>query len=236
MFKDVAIRHLPRIMLLAMAGLGGCADGPMPYITSLNPRMREQWEADEVYKPTLHRQLAEVDALRAAAKGLSAEQQQHWCGELEHILKTHENSLLRAACVDTLAEFSVPESQEGLRIAVKDQDATVRRAACRAWGKRGGQEAMERLAEALGSDTDPDVRIEAARELGQFADPLAYQALGLALQDEDPALQYRAVESLKQATGKDFGNDLAAWQKFVQGENPGPEYTPSLAERIRQWF
>lgn len=76
----------------------------------------------------------------------------------------------------------------------------------------------------------------AARELRRFQDPLAYQALGLALQDEDPALQYRAVESLREASGKDYGNDLQAWQQFAQGQDPGPEYSPSVAERLRRLF
>ncbi len=179
---------------------------------------------------------AEVDALRASAGSLSVEQQRHWSGELKHILETHDNPLLRANAVDTLAAFSVPESNDGLRVALKDKDSSVRVAACRAWGRRSDKEAIERLAEVLGSDTDLDVRIGAARELGRFPDPLAYQALGLALQDRDPALQYRAVESLKQASGKNYGNDLNAWQTFAQGQNPGPEYTPSLAERFWELF
>ena len=214
----------------------GCADGPMPYLMSLNPKMRQQWEADEAYQPTLHRQMAEVDALRASAGTLSAAQQRHWSGELTHIVQTHDNPLLRAAAIDTLAEFAVPESNDGLRVGLKDADATVRRAACAAWGRRGDQEAVRLLSETLGSDTDPDVRIEAARALGRFRDPIAYQALGLALGDKDPALQYRAVESLKRSSGKDFGNNLDAWQKFAQGQDPGPEYVPSVAERIRKFF
>ena len=222
--------------LVPLISLSGCADGPVPYFVSLNPKMREQWRADEAYAPTLHRQLAEVDALRTGAAGLSPAQQTHWSGELKHILETQENPLLRAASVDALAEFTVPESNEGLRLASKDSDSTVRLAACRAWGIHGGEEAVEHLAETLGSDSDTDVRIAAASELGKFKQPMAYQALGLALQDKDPALQYRAVESLKHASGKDYGNDLAKWQAFAQGQDPGPEYIPTLAERVRSLF
>jgi hypothetical protein len=226
-----------RLWLLAsLVALAGCADGPMPYLLSLNPKLRQQWQADERYQPTLHRQLTEVEALRASSSSLSAEQQRHWSGELRHIIETHDNPLLRAAAIDTLAEFGVPESDEGLRLGMKDSDTTVRRAACSAWGKRGNQEAIRLLSETLGSDTDPDVRIEAARQLGRFQDPIAYQALGLALDDQDPALQHRVVQSLKRASGKDYGNDLEAWQRFVQGQDPGPEYVPSMAERLRNLF
>ena len=44
-------------------------------------------------------------------------------------------------------------------------------------------------------------------------------------------MQYRAVLSLEQVTGKDLGNDVIAWQQYVKGEPPAP--TPSLAERVR---
>ncbi len=224
------------LLLVPCAILAGCADGPIPYLVALNPKMRQQWEADEMYQPTLHRQLTEMTALRDSASSLSAAQQRHWSEEMQYILETHDNPLLRAAAVDTLAVFAVPESNEGLRIALHDSDSSVRRTACRAWGKRNDQEAVRQLSETLGSDADIEVRIAAARELGHFRDPIAYQALGLALDDKDPALQYRAVESLKRASGKDYGNNLKAWQTFAQGQDPGPEYVPSLAERVRRIF
>ncbi len=224
------------LFLAPCAVLTGCADGPIPYLVSLNPKMRQQWEADEMYQPTLHRQLTEMTTLRDGASRLSAAQQRHWSEEMKYILETHDNPLLRAAAVDTLAVFAVSESNEGLRIALHDSDSSVRRTACRAWGKRSDQEAVQQLSETIGSDADIEVRIAAARELGHFRDPVAYQALGLALDDKDPALQYRAVESLKRASGKDYGNDLEAWKTFAQGQDPGPEYIPSLAERVRKIF
>ena len=51
------------------------------------------------------------------------------------------------------------------------------------------EEGIELLAATLGGDSDMDVRIAAARELRRFADPVAYESLGLALQEDDPALQ-----------------------------------------------
>lgn len=220
--------------LALLAILGGCAEGPVPYIMSLNPKLRREWEADEMYEPTLHRQLAEVEALRESAADLSAPRQRHWSGELTYILEQNDNPLLRAAAVKALGEFTVPEANEGLRVALTDADAKVRKTACAAWGARGSEEALQRLAETLGTDTDLDVRIAAARELRRFEDPTAYQALGLALQDPDPALQYQAIESLREASGKDYGNDLQAWQRFAQGQDPGPEHSPSVAQRLRE--
>ncbi|MFW6169812.1 MAG: HEAT repeat domain-containing protein [Planctomycetota bacterium] len=227
-------RLYPPATLALLAVLVGCAEGPMPYIMSLNPKTRQEWAADEMYEPTLHRQLAEVKALRESAATLSAAKQRHWSGELQYILQHHDNPLLRASAVKTLAEFAVPEANEGLRVALTDGDATVQQTACAAWGARGGEEALQRLAEVLDTEKELDVRIAAARELRRFQDPTAYRALGVALQDPDPALQYQAVESLREASGKEYGNDLQAWRKFARGQDPGPEHSPSVAQRLRK--
>jgi hypothetical protein len=221
---------------VVMCGLAGCANGPMPYFMAMSPTIRNQWEADEVYAPTLHRQLAEVKAVEASGSTLSPEQQRHWCDEFKHILAANSNPVLRAACVEALAKFTVPETNEPLKLAIKDGDATVRIAACQAWGKRSGQDAVETLAATLGGDADMDVRLAAARELRRFPERAAYEALGLALEENDPALQYRAIESLKEASGKNYGNNVEAWQKFASGKDPGPEYTPSVADRVRALF
>ena len=98
-------------------------------------------------------------------------------------------------------------------------------------GRRPGGGAAERgAAERRASD----VRLAAAKALGETRNPAAVPALGEALADADPAMQYRAVLSLKQATGKDLGNSVDRWQQYVKGEQPAP--APTLGERIRNWF
>jgi hypothetical protein len=57
----------------------------------------------------------------------------------------------------------------------------------------------------------------------------------MALDDPDPALQRRAVESLRQVTGRDFGNDVVAWRTYVQGGEPARR-RPSLVEIWRRWL
>ncbi len=214
----------------------GCADGPLFYVVSLSPSRRQEWAADERYEPTLHRQLDEVHSVRDTAGSMTVAEQKHWAHEMKYLLETQQSPLLRAAAVDALAELAVPEADSGLALALKDKDPTVRIAACRAWAQHGGKQAIEHLAEMLGSDTNLDVRLAAAKALGRFKDPTAYEALGLALDDSDPALQYRAVESLKEASGRDFGNDLDAWRRLARGENPGPDTTPYLVRRLQRWF
>jgi len=216
----------------------GCADGPLPYFASLSPWRRQEWLADEQYEPTLHRQLDEIRAVRDTAAAMTAAEQTHWAGEMKYLLQTQQTPLMRETAVAALAALAVPEADDGLRLASKDKDASVRVAACRAWARHGGKEALQQLAETLGSDTDLDVRLAAARALGRFHEPAAFEALGLALDDPDPALQYRAVQSLKESSGHDFGNNMDAWRRLARGENPGAEASTSsyLARRLKHWF
>ena len=80
-----------------------------------------------------------------------------------------------------------------------------------------------------------DVRLAAARDMGQTKDATAITALADALSDSDPAMQRRAVESLRALSKKDFGNDVSAWQQYAKGENPQLK-EPTLAERFRKLF
>jgi HEAT repeat protein len=90
------------------------------------------------------------------------------------------------------------------------------------------------LAESLRSDAEFDVRLAAAKGLGETKNAAAQAALGEALSDPDPAMQYQAIVSLQEATGKDFGNSIERGQQYVKGETPQP--APSLAERFFKLF
>jgi HEAT repeat protein len=95
---------------------------------------------------------------------------------------------------------------------------------------------VAQLSELLKSDVDTDVRLAAARALGQTHDQAAVAALGAALEDRDPAMQYRAVQSLQELTGKNLGNNVERWQQYVRGEAPKTQEPTSLAERFRKMF
>jgi hypothetical protein len=86
------------------------------------------------------------------------------------------------------------------------------------------------------SDGDLDVRIAAARELGKFEDRAAVQSLGAALDDPDPALQRRAVESLRRISGEDFGNSVPAWRQYVRGEPVDQPEPPSMVQWLLTYF
>ena len=76
-----------------------------------------------------------------------------------------------------------------------------------------------------------DVRLAAGRALGQLGGDDAVAALRPALDDPDPALQYRAMQSLREITGKDFGDNVVSWREYVRGEGAPAEI--SLVDRMK---
>jgi HEAT repeat protein len=177
-----------------------------------------------------------IEKMREVAKKastLSPTDQEKETFELSQVLRKGEDDpLVRAEILRTLAVFQTATATAALNAGSADSDQHVRIACCQAWGKRGGPDAVRKLSEIMSSDTDIDVRLAAARELGKLGDPAAVQALGTGLDSKDPAMQHRAVESLRQVTKKDFGNNVNTWRDFVRGGQPPEE---SFASRWLPW-
>ena len=134
-----------------------------------------------------------------------------------------------------MSAYPTEVSGKVLAAGINDKDRNVRIAACEAWGVRGGPEATAVLGTALSHDAEFDVRMAAARGLGKVAHPNAIAPLGQALDDPDPAMQRRAMLSLKTASGRDYGGDVSAWREFVNGRQPA-EREESFAQRYLKWF
>jgi HEAT repeat protein len=90
------------------------------------------------------------------------------------------------------------------------------------------------LAKTLREDNDQNVRLAAAKALGSMKSPEAIQALSVALDDRDPAMQYVGVQSMKEVTGKDYGPNVEAWRQVAAGQTPPAPESPSIAERLRK--
>jgi HEAT repeat protein len=215
---------------------GGCADGFIPEARSLNPYVRKQWDEDEKRGPTYYKRMEELRQVRAQAHQLPAPEKQRLAKEIVDVLAIEKSPTVRAELAKTLAVLPGPASLVALEGVSTDNDPDVRAAACQALAGQQGPEAVKLLAQ-LNGDADLDVRMEAARALGRHKSPEAVKALALSLEENDPAIQRVAMESLKSSTGKDFGNNLKSWHEFLDGGNPRPPDAPSWAERLRQpWF
>ena len=230
--------HFALLMLVA-AGLlsaGGCADGFVPEARALNPYVRKEWEADEKRGPTYYKRMDELRQVRAEANRMSEVERQRLAKEIIYVLAIEKSPTVRAELVKTLAVLPGPASLVALEGASTDNDPDVRTAACQALAGQQGPEAIQLLAQLTG-DADLDVRMEAARALGRHKSPAAAKALALSLEENDPAVQRVAMQSLKSSTGKDYGMSVQTWREYLDGGNPRPPDPPSWAERLRQpWF
>lgn len=229
--------HAKLILALALGSLllavqGGCAQSqsrkwydPLGLFAS----------KDEPEPPKVLSSVERIKILRELAKRapkLSPEEQEKASTEIAQALSNEDDTLVRAQMLRTIAVMPTRTASTMLAAGLQDGDRDVRVACCESWGKRGGDEAVNLMVETLGRDGDIDVRLAAARALGELKDPKAVDALGAALDDQDPAIQYRAIESLRKITGKDY-SDIKDWRLYVQGKEPEK---PSLAARLRELF
>jgi len=187
----------------------------------INPWARQEWATEEAkYGATFGDEVEKVRAQRGAARSMPAAEQQEAARNLAARLRTEPNGYMRMEIARTLGYYKTPAAIEGLRMAVKDEEIDVRIAACEAWGKQGGNEAARQLAGLIGSETNVDVRIAATHALANVKDPQSINALGIALDDKNPALRYRAAQSLQSVTGENFGSDFVAWREYIRKQSP----------------
>ncbi len=218
-------------LCLALGLLSGCMGDPIYRLWH-----RKQWMDDETFGSTMYSRLEDLSAVRKRADDMSQAEQAGVARDLITALQDDPSPVYRGQVVRTLSLLTNPVASEGLQLALQDDDPDVRIEACKAWSRRGGPDAVPTLAGVVGTDTNLDVRVAATRELANFKEPAAVSALGVALDDADPALQYRAVQSLKSVTDKDFGNNVPAWRQYVRDGTVPPGAEPSVAERFRDLF
>jgi hypothetical protein len=215
---------------------GGCANRPYHGFGALNPVLRDQWKADEEYGPTYHQRMAEMKSLRRRAARLDATEQEQIAVRMSDLIRDDRNALYRAEAAKILGEIPGETAERGLLIASEDLDEDVRLAACEAWGRRGGAQAVTSLSRLAAADEDVDVRRQAIEQLGKFTEQPAIDALAQALDDRDPSIQLTAAESLEKATGENFGQNVPAWRAYVRGEPLPDGARPSIAQQIINWF
>jgi HEAT repeat protein len=189
----------------------------------------------ERYGATADQRIKEFTTEAERSKKAAAASQQEFTDGLVNKLLDEHDPRVRVAMLDAAARFDTPSAVAICKGALEDPDERVRAKACEVWGQRGGPEAVSLLAARFDTDDDIDVRLKALRELGRLGDEAAIPVLARALENTDPAVQFRAVAALKQVSGRDLGDDVNLWRAWAaDSKAPGTEWT--IAEGFRRLF
>jgi HEAT repeat protein len=218
-------------LAVASVSLTGCArrfGGPWPFGS-------DQTQHLKTYGPVGAQRVEEIKASAKKIRKASPQEQEAYAADMAQKMKHEHDILVRMAMIDVLSTLDASSAQAVLCLGLQDPEVDIRVACCEAWQKRPRPETTRMLAETLRSDTNVDVRLAAAKALASAGDKDAVRALGEALDDNDPAMQYVAMNSMKTVTGKDLGNDVNEYRRMAREPDP-PLREKSMAERLRQMF
>ena len=216
-------------VLLASLMLTGCA--------SWSPwNRREKGVRDqEKYGFTADTRIKKLAERSKTVKSESTQNQLEFTQDLVRMMLEEHDPRVRSKILETAAEYDTAAATAICTGAMQDPNEMVRIRACDVWAKRGGAEAVQLLASRFQTDADLDVRLRALKMLGELKDKQAIPVLARALEDGDPAVQYRAVASLKQVSGRDLGNDVNAWREWA-ADPDAHKAEWSIAEGFRRLF
>lgn len=197
---------------------------------------KEAAKLAEQYGRTAKQRIAEVEKGASEAKKQGKEREEAFAGELAGAILGEHDPRVRASIVEVAAGLEAVAAGAICEGALQDPDARVRMAACDAWAKRGGDRGVQLVADRCRNESDVDVRLRAIRTLGEMKNAAAIPALAVALEDPDPAVQYRAVASLKSVSGRDLGDDVNAWRAWAAADPAERDKSWSIAETFRKIF
>ena len=209
----------------------GCSEGPLWRTGKYSPWVRDKWAQEEKIADTLFSRKNRMERVVANAINGPIDVQEEAALALSDIIFRDKVLLMRLHAVRLLGQLkNSPSAVETLTRASKDNNRDIRLAAIESWKTLGTDSAVPQLQEIIGSDTDIDVRLAATEALGYFPGRASVEALALSLNDRNPALQVRATESLRKATGEPLGRNVVAWQEYVQKVVPQGLPTTAIAE------
>jgi len=224
------------VALMASVAITGCQDGPMYALKSANPYFSmKMWKEDEAIGVTDHMRRIQLQQLATSIGDFEGPAQEEWLDDLNHLMDTDESSEMRRLAVLAAGNMDATEAFSILEKGLDDDSVKVRMEACRALGNHTRDENVLLLARAAGSETSIDVKHAAIKALQEQTSPQAVESLRLALSDRNPATQDLAIASLREATGKDYGDDPEIWIAALDGK-PTEERPTRFADRVRDLF
>lgn len=234
----LAARPVGVALLAALSLCAGCVSSQHRYFFGGlgNPFGRANIADERKYGPIQKQVRRDIRELAAEAPELSPQEQEQAAFNLSQKLPNETNPALRVEMVRALGALATPTAETALQVALADSDKRVRVAAVEAWSYRSSPQSVAVLSRVTVEETDVDVRLAAVRALGDMGRPEAASALVAVLEENNPAVQHRAVESLQAISGRDYGADKEAWRMYAQGfPPPEPNHQRSWAQNIWPW-
>jgi HEAT repeat protein len=201
--------------LVLLAATAGCAQSPGGWHPKLAGFTTPVVDAG-ISTASLAGRVARIEAIAIRASSLSESEAANQVRSLSGTLGADSAAPEKVAAVRCLGKLPSPTAVEALGLALRDSDAEVRTEACRALAGIDSPHALSLLTETVAQDANVDAKLAAVRGLSKFRDPRAVQALGAALEDPDPAVQFAAMQSLESCTGEDLGQDVRRWREFAR--------------------
>jgi HEAT repeat protein len=228
----------PLAMTAACVGASGCHDGPMYAMKQANPFFSmKQWKEDEEIGVTDHVRRQELAKLVDTIATLPPERQKFWGNQLQQILEHDTSGEMRRLAIASAAGLRDSEqSMDLIRTGLKDSVSKVRMESCRSLGKLSGEDASRTLVAVVGTDTDLDVRQAAVAALGNHKGSISTDTLRRTLEDRDPATRKLAISSLRQVTGRDYGEDPANWIAALDNKMQDASQPKSSIARLPEIF
>jgi HEAT repeat protein len=175
--------------------------------------------------------MSAIDEMGIRGRESDADEQQKISQQLATQIQSEPDPLVRQSIQESIGQLETQLAQDVLIAGLQDDDLDVRLTCCHALASRSDPSVISALSAALENDQELDVRLAAIDALGEIKSPQSVAALGKAVNDRDPALQYAGVQALKSVSGKDLGNEVAAWREYAASEQP----EISVADRSSGW-
>lgn len=214
--NNVATYAILAASLGLCVGLTGCAEGKLWRTGQYVPWAQNKWIEEEKIADTLFVKKREMRETVEYAINGTQQDQQRAANFLAEIIRRDSILLHRIYAVQLLGQLDCPASLKALQEATEDSNSEIRIAAIGSLEKLPADESLPRLQEILMDDSNADVRLAAARSIGEFSGERAITAVAVALDDQDPALQRRVMQSLEKITGEPLGTNQIAWEKYVK--------------------
>ncbi|MCG3180061.1 MAG: hypothetical protein BIFFINMI_02415 [Phycisphaerae bacterium] len=136
------------------------------------------------------------------------------------VLASDQDPTVRSAAARALGRSMRPEASEPLVAALEDKDRYVRLESTNALIGRKSDNVKRALMVRLARDEFVQVRVAAARGLGDYPERRVLESLIASLRDPDFAVQYESERSLNALTGFAFEYDPDAWSRWLNGLGP----------------